>query len=316
MKKYNILPLCLASMALVQSSLVFGGTFANEQKSESVFDKAIRPITSPTLFDLAVPRTQVNAIYINQVMPDNIELAGGGTAPLGGDFNVYAVQFEYALNERTSIIATKDGYIDFNPDNTASSQSGFANLGAGIKRALIYDTKDQFILSGIVGAELPTGNSDVWQGEGMGAADLRLTALKLYDRLQLAGSASVHVPFDGAESLTGMFNLHASYEISPWFIPVIEMSWFRVINDGDGSFGFNDQGGSLVPQNAAFEAGDLVNWGTANGEDNPDIVNLALGFRSRLSDNSTFGVAYEFPLTDDEATLLSERVTASLTYTF
>lgn len=313
-------PTALLSCALLTST--FAGDLANDivpltpASEASVFDRAIRPITTPTLFDLAVPRTSANLIYMNQSMPDTVALANGGSVDVGGGFDVYALQLEYALDERTSIIATKDGFIDFNPDETLSSQSGFANLGAGIKRALVYKPEAGYIMSGIIGVEIPTGNSDVWQGEGKGALDLRLTNVKLMDSFQFASSASLHIPFDDAESLTGMINLHASYEVSPWFIPVVELNWLRVIEPGDGSFGFNDQGGTLVPANIAFEGGDLVNFGAANSDDNADIVNLALGFRSRISDNATLGVAYEFPLTDDSETLLEDRITASLNYVF
>lgn len=313
----------LLSLALLLPSTAVAGDFLErltfpepETTSSDPFAQAIRPITSPTLFDLAVPRTSANLIYINQSLPNSITAADGSSVALGGDFNVYALQLEYALNKRTSIIATKDGYIDFNPDNNLSSAGGFANLGAGIKHALIYQPENQFILSGIVGIELPTGNSDVFQGTGDGAADLRLTTVKLWDRLQLATSASLHIPFDNAESTTGMVNLHLSYEVTPWFIPLVEFNWLRTIDEGNGSFRFSDQLGSTVPQIASFEGGDLINLGAANGESNADIINLAIGFRSRLSEHATFGIAYEFPLTDDNETLLDDRVTASITYTF
>ena len=280
------------------------------------FDKAIRPVTSPTLFDLALPRTSANLIFINQSLPSSVNSTLGEVS-LDGDFNVYAIQLEYALNERTSIVATKDGYIDFNPDDTLSSEEGFANLGAGLKRAFIYNPEQQFIFSGIAGVEVPTGNSDVFQGTGSGAIDLRLSALKLCEGFQFASSASLHIPFDNSESLTGQINLHASYELSPWFIPLVELSWFRTIESGDGSFDFGgSQGGSTVPEILTFEGGDLINVGAENGDENADIVNFAFGFRSRITDQITFGAAYEFPLTDDTETLLDRRVTASLTYNF
>ena len=301
------------------TSLAVSVGISSAQEKGSVLDpfsRAIRPISSPTLFDLALPRTSANLIYINQSLPSLIN-ATLGSVPLNGDFNLYALQLEYAINERTSIIATKDGYIDFNPSNTLSSEDGFANIGAGIKRALIYNPEDQFILSGILGVEIPTGNSDVFQGEGGGALDIRLTTLKLYDRLQLATSASFHIPFDDADSVTGMINLHASYEITPWFIPVAELSWFRSFDDGDGSTNFSSsQGGDLVPSVITFEGGDLINFGASNGDENADIVNVAFGFRSRISDQMTLGVAYELPLTESSETLLDKRVTASLTYNF
>lgn len=54
---------------------------------------AIRPFTNPTLFDLAVPRTQLHGIFIHNTMPSSVEIVGGGLVPLNGDFQLYAVQF-------------------------------------------------------------------------------------------------------------------------------------------------------------------------------------------------------------------------------
>ena len=286
--------------------------------ADDVFSSAIRPITAPTIFDLAVPRTQIHAIYMHQSLPDAVNVAGlpVDTVPLGGDFNLYALQFEIALNERTSIVATKDGYIDFNPDNVLSSDEGFANLGLGIKRALIYRPESKYILSGIATVEIPIGDSEVWQGEGEGALNLNLAGLKLYDRLQVASNLGLHIPFDDAQSFTGSVSLHASYEVTPLFIPLIELNWYHVFDEGDGTSTFDNQGGSLVPMVAQFEGGDLINLGAANADDNPDAVTLGLGFRSRINDNATLGFAYEIPLTDDENGLLDDRFTVDLVWKF
>ena len=59
--------------------------------------------------------------------------------------------------------------------------------------------------------------------------------------------------------------------------------------------------------------GDLVNFGAANAKDNEDFVSLALGARYRTCSAATVGAAYEFPLTDDDATLMDYRVTVDIT---
>jgi hypothetical protein len=312
------------------------------------FESAIRPITNPTLFDLAVPRTQIHAVFMHQQLPSQLSTQAGkldvdlilGTAdpdriilgngtfavmdladpvpselPVDGDFNLFAVQFEYAFNERFSLVATKDGYIDFNPDDTLVESEGFANLAAGIKYALIYRPEDQFILSGIATVELPTGDSEVWQGNGDGALNLTLTDLKMWDRLQMAGATGVHIPFDSdAESFTGFLSAHVSYEISPWFIPLVELNWYHVFEEGDGSSSFDDQ--PAIPAIANFEGGDLINFGAANSGVNEDIVTIGLGFRSRLSQATTIGFAWETPLTDEKENLMDNRFTADLIWEF
>jgi hypothetical protein len=298
------------TIAIAASLVVTGGALAQD-----AFSDAMRPITAPTVFDLALPRTQLHAIYLNQSMPSMIS-AGGGQVGLGGDFQVYALQFEYAFNERTSFVATKDGYIDFNPDQTLSSESGFADLGFGIKHALIYDPAQEFVLSGIATVEIPTGESEVWQGEGDGILNLNLSALKLCNKFQFAGNLGLHIPFSDAQSLTGSLSLHASYEVTPWFIPLIELNWFHTFDPGEGSLSYTNQLGNTVPSIVEFEAGDLINWGTQNADNNRDFVTLGLGFRSRLCEAATFGFAYEFPLTDEEDGLMDDRFTLDVVYKF
>ena len=283
--------------------------------AQDAFSDAIRPITSPTIFDLAVPRTQVHAIYMHQNMPGSVSTIAGDV-PLGGDFNLYALQFEIALDERTSIVAVKDGYIDFNPDSTLVDNQGFANLGLGIKRALIYRPETSYIMSGIATVEIPIGSSNVWQGEGDGALNLNLSNLKLCEDLQLASNLGLHIPFNDSQSLTGSVSLHASYEITPWFIPLIELNWFHTFDAGDGTSDFGKQLGSTVPAIVQFEGGDLINLGAANAGDNHDAVILGLGFRSRLNEDATVGFAYEIPLTDDQDGLMEDRLTVDLTWKF
>ena len=299
------------TFVLAASLALTGGALAQD-----AFSQAIRPITNPTIFDLAVPRTQFHAIYLNQSMPSTVSTAIAPALPLGGDFQLYALQFEYAFNNRTSFVATKDGYIDFNPDATLSRTEGFADLGFGIKHALIYDTDNEFVLSGIATVEIPTGESEVWQGEGDGILNLNLAALKLCGPLQLAGNMGLQIPFSDAQSLTGSISLHASYEVTPWFIPLVELNWFHTFDPGDGSLTFTNQLGNTVPAVANFEAGDLINWGSVNGDVNRDFVTLGVGFRSKLSNTASLGFAYEFPLTEEEEGLMEDRFTVDLVWRF
>ena len=83
---------------------------------------------------------------------------------LGGDVEVYALQFEIALNDRLSIVATKDGFVDMNPDNTLGGTDGFANLGAGLKYAFILDPASGTCVSGTATFEVPIGDDEVFQG--------------------------------------------------------------------------------------------------------------------------------------------------------
>ncbi|WP_018970115.1 transporter [Rubritalea marina] len=273
------------------------------------FADAILPISNPTYHGSAVPKTNIHPIFMHQQHPNKVN-AAGTQVPVGGDLNLIAVQFEFAFNERLSLIATKDGYIDFNPDQTLQQTNGFANLAAGLKYAFILDHEKQFALSGSAVLEVPTGNRDVFQGYGNGATNLLLTGLKLHKGWQFSGSAGVHLPFDSnEESTTGFMSGHVSYHVTEKFVPLIELNWFRVLSEGKG------QGAPLGPL-VEFDSSDLLNLGASNGKLNKDAVTLAAGARYKFTDRFNVGAAYEAPLTDEENGLMKSRITVDAVFTF
>ena len=281
----------------------------------SGFDQARRPISNPTLFDLALPGTNIHPIFMYQNMPDSVSLANG-SLPLGGDFQLYGLQFEIAVNERLSIVASKLGYLDFNPNRGLADTSGWANLGGGVKYAFFYDPAQQVAVSGTATVELPTGSTDVFQGEGDGLLNLSVSGVKLHDQWQFAGALGWQAPFSSEQSHIGWMSAHVSYEMNPYFVPLLELNWFHVIDAGNGKMGFRAQFGRTVPANAAFEGGDLINLGARHAGINRDSVTAALGFRSRLNPALDLGFAYEFPVTDQNDGLLENRFTIDMVWRF
>lgn len=312
----------LLKTAILATTFSFSQAYAGEvmeafESQTKGFELARRPITNPTLFDSALPSTNVHGIFLRQHHPNQLNLAGGGSVPAGGYFDLYALQFEIALNKTTSIVATKDGYIDFNPDSTLSQESGFANLGLGVKHAFYINEEKLEALSVTATVELPTGNRDVWQGNGKGAINLNLNGLKLMNQWQFAGSLGVHLPFDSDEtSTTGFVSAHAGYNVTDKLYFLTEANWYRVISDGDGNSNFPAQLGGAVPSAVAFEGGDLINLGAGNASLNKDMITAAVGFRYKLSDKSDIGIAYEIPLTEDSDSLMKDRITIDFLYKF
>ena len=316
--------------AILTASILFGASFSqageptvDSSKAVSLqppplvnpFDTALRPVTSPTLFDLAIPRTQANLLFIHQRHPDRLSTVIGDV-PVGGDFQVYALQLEWALNERFSLVAAKDGYIDFNPDTTLSKTNGWANLAAGVKYAFLYKPEDALAAALNLQVEVPTGNSKVWQGEGDGAVIPSISAVKLWNGFQFAGNFGARIPFDNnGDSTTMHANAHISYAVTKRFSPLVELNYFRVLDEGAGENRFPAQAGGAVPSLVTFEGGDLINIGTANASDK-DFVSLGLGFRYKVTDKIHIGAAYEIPLTDEEASLMQSRVTVSAVIRF
>lgn len=313
----HLIPIA-CSLATIASS-AFAGTITYDSGdaisagTPQGFESIRRPISNRTLFDSALPGTKIHPVVMYQRLPSQVNTTLG-KVPMGGDFQVYALQFEIALNERLSVVATKDGYIDFNPDYTFKNASGFANLEAGLKYAFLLDPANGTAVSGTATFELPTGNREVFQGEGDGAVNLILSGLKLQDAWQFAGAAGVHLPFSGQMSTTSFVSAHASYEVCPLFIPLVEVNWFHVLSPGNGKSSFGGQPG--VSGIGDFEGFDLINFGAANSSAHRDLVTAAVGFRSRLSDSVDVGVAYELPLTSSENSILKDRVTVDLVWNF
>lgn len=316
MMKSFLAPLVVASTCTVS----LAGEIANmpPPKPESGGDWLMdlrRPMTNPTLFDLAVPSTNIRPIFAYHALPDFVNTTAGNL-PVGGDVQVYALQFEYALSDRLSIVATKDGYVDFNPDATLSSESGFANLGGGLKYAFLLDPAAGHALSGSMTFEFPTGNSDVFQGAGDGAVNLILSGVKTLDQWQFAGGAGLTIPFSDQQATSSFLSTHVSYEVTPWFIPLVELNWFSVLDAGDGRRAFNSQAGGAVPVIAEFEGFDFFNIGAGNAEENRHLVTAAVGFRSQITDSIQTGVAYEIPLTSEENSVIESRLTLDLVWRF
>jgi hypothetical protein len=298
------------------------GTVATEPlapvlETTSGFESVRRPISNPTLFDLAVPTTNIHAIAMYHDLPNYVNTTIGAV-PMGGHVEVYALQAELALTERLSLVATKDGYVRVRPKTQPlwSQQSGFANIAAGAKYAFIYDPQNTFALSGTATIEVPTGNHDVFQGEGDGAVNLILSTVKVWDKFQLAAGAGAHLEFSSQLSDSSFVSAHASYEVVPWFIPLVEVNWFHVLSTGNGNPNFFKQAGGAVPVVAGFEGNDLLNFGASNASMNRDLVTAAFGFRSRLCSTVDLGLAYEIPLTDQNDSIISDRWTLDLVWRF
>lgn len=304
------------------AATAFAGSVAIEpapvlQTTTDGFANARRPITNPTMFDLALPSTNVHPIFLYHQLPSYVNTTVGPLA-MGGHVEVYALQFEIAFNERLSLVATKDGYVRFKPDAGTlwNKESGFANIAAGLKYAFIYDPENAFALSGTATYELPTGNHDVYQGEGNGVLNLILSGVKLWDDFQLAGAGGVRLPFDGQQASNSFVSAHASYEVTPWFIPLVEMNWHHVLSTGNGRNNYFSQALGLTPVVATFEGNDLLNFGAANASQNRDLVTAAVGFRSRLNEAMNVGLAYEVPLTDKNDGVIDDRFTLDFIWNF
>ena len=275
----------------------------------------LRPITNPVNFDSPEVSRLIHPIFIYQSLPDTVSTTLGDL-PVNGDFQVYAVQIEIPFNQDLSLVALKDGYIDYNPDATLSREDGFADLAAGLKWVCWRsDDNDRLVsVKGVV--ELPTGNDDVWQGNGDGTLNPSISGLmKVGDKTQLAGTVGHIFALSGEESSMLFDSWHFSYALTENFFPVLELNHIWVTEAGDGVQQFNDHVDGGVPAVANFEGGDLVNFGAANADDEHQLT-VGIGARCRASEDLDLGAAIELPLHDDKDGLIDLRVTVDAVWYF
>ena len=69
-------------------------------------------------------------------------------------------------------------------------------------------------------------------------------------------------------------------------------------------------------QVSLFDEAESGDAGQAEQAPDEDIVTIGLGFRSRLSQATTIGFAWETPLTDEKENLMDNRFTADLIWEF
>lgn len=286
------------------------------QLTPDQFSEARRPITNIVNFDLPIPRSSVRPIYMYHAFPEQVNTTLG-PVPLGGDLQLFAVQAELALSDRLSLVAAKDGYIVFNPDGTLFNDAeGFADLALGPKYTFYLDEGNGWAAAGKLILELPMGADRVWQGNGSTAMP-SVSVMKLMDEWQFLGMMGLTLPFDmDEESTLFMQSYHVSYSLmEDRIFPLLELNHFHVIDAGQGNANFMPQAGGLVPGVAQFEGGDLVNLGSQNSGGS-DVFTMAVGVRGRLMEGTDCGIAWEFPLTDEEDNLMESRITVDIDFSF
>lgn len=289
------------SIAAIAGLGVFTASAASAQGGFTLFgdpspalpavQKTVRPLTAPYFHEDSFITTDIRAWYVNhQFYNDTI----------GGEAEVFAVQVRAAITQNLQFVAYKDGYVQFS--DTLGEESGWNDIGAGLKWAFLQDWDRQLHLAAGAGYELPLGDEDVLQD----ADEFRLwlSANKGFDRLHLGATVNYRIAGDNSDGALGaadMFtmHLHADYHLTDWFSPVIEVNGYFVTDEGPG----------VVP----FSGVDAVAIG--GGEDE-DTITGALGGEFRPF-GPDFGLraAYETQLTGNDS-LFGHRWTVSAVYEF
>ncbi len=260
-------------------------------------DHYVPAITNPVLNESPYITTEVRAFYMYNRIPRDFALGKG-------QLNLYAVQLRAALSDRLALIATKDGYAQIHFKN-GIEDSGFANLAAGLKYAVVADESSHTYLSVGGRYEAPSGSLEVvgidLQGTGDGLIDVFVSGATVLEHgtgLQASMGFNVALDQDNDSSLFHS-SLHADQELLTGLYGVLELNLVTTIEDGSRTTGAG-----------SFEGVDLANFGNSNSG---TVVSLGVGSRYQLNDHLQCGLAFEFPLTDRED-ILGDRLTFDVIY--
>ena len=278
-------------LSVVSLSLVASCVSLEERTWHKRF---IEPVSAGTTFESPVIDSHLEAHIAHQNFPNNSIFGGGG-------FDLYAVQARFAVTDRLAVIATKDGYIDLDP-NVGADQSGLADIAGGVKYAAYVNEDSGVIVTPGIIFETKSGDRDVFQGNGDGLVRPFVSAGWDLEEFNVLGSFALNQPLDGdAEVASIDYHLHVSREVAPNLFPLLEINGITYTNDGN-----------VLPVN--FEGGDLINLGSANVSGNT-VIWGALGAAYNISERWQAGIVYEWPWTSRED-LMEDRIWASLVWRF
>ncbi len=299
----------IASSTAVLTAALATSASAGNANTTNWLDNTISPVANPIYFEDPRVTSEVRPVYMYHWLPDTFHFSGG-TVPLGGQVQVMAVQLRYALTEKLGLIATKDGYIEFQPHHTLGHEYGWGDLAAGLKYVLVDDQDNQAILTPGFTLTVPTGSPDVFQGHGSGEWNVFVSAEKGFDQLHFTGNAGFIIPNNFAQSTSQLhYSLQADYYLCQYFIPFAVANGYTILSNGNGQ---SSQSLQAVPLNT--EGYDLINFGSADAAGTTQMT-VGGGARSRILKNLDVGFAYEVGVVNPVG-IFESRVTADVIWRF
>jgi hypothetical protein len=300
----NHLPASLWLTALSACAAIISPTYAGTPSAkapnpvpEAAVDwkaHTISPVANPIFFEDPIIRSEIRPIFAYHRI-DPAFVTGDGDAQL------YALQVRFALTERLAFIASQDGYMNISTAGLGDL-SGWMDIAAGFKYALIDDKENQFIVTPGFTFIIPTGSEEIFQGKGSGEWNLFVSAAKGFDDFHLTGNLGVRLPNDSDEQSTVMhYSLMADYYTCRYFIPFVVANAWTVLSEGNG-----------IPLDS--EGYDVINFGSSLSGGTTQMT-VGGGFRSRILDNVDLGFSYEKAVLSPEG-LTDDRFTFDVSIRF
>ncbi len=268
--------------------------------SDHCFDDFISPMSNFIFFEDPRTLTEARAIFFHHELPDSI----GSLGLPGGDVQLYALQLRFALSERLSVIAVKDGFVVADIDGGPLDDlldDGWADISGGLKYNLVRDPVGGNLLSAGFTYEVPIGSQRTLQDIGDGEFHFFVSAGKrIFNGLgHYMGAFGYRLPVDDSvQSSAVHWSNHVDLKLNDWLYVFTENIWWH----------WTDSSDTGLPLGVSGQ--DAFNFSSTNVANN-DLVTQSVGAKLKPNANTEFGVAYEFPLTDFED-IISSRLQVEL----
>lgn len=264
-------------------------------ESDHAFDGFSTPLSNPVQSKDPRSLTEVRFLYIGDYSRKSTPVIGGGT------FQVYAMQVRLAVTDRLQLYADKDGLVMVSPKD-ARSIFGIANIMAGAKYVFIRDEENQFLFSGALQYEAPTGYPAIFEGHGNGLLGVYgIVGKQFFDNWHFISTFGQNIALNQSNSGYFMTTAHLDRRFGKW-VPFYEANWF-----------YYNQSGNHLP-GVGIEGGGLLNLG-ASKVMGLNYVTNAVGFNYEFNQHVIFGIAYEFQLTS-RAMLMNNMLNMQLIFRY
>ena len=281
------------------------------------YEGFVPPMMHPYLFEDPFITTGVSGWGIWHEFP-------GDSILDGGHLWAAALQARIAITDRIAFIATRDGWVDFEPGlSLLDNRRGSADLGLGFKVAAIDLPEVPFILTPSLRLQIAQGSQDVLQGNGDGILIPAVSAAWGRGNFHVIGDVGMEIALDpDAQSTSLFYHAHLDYALHRFLVPFVEIGGFTYTDGGDGSTKIRLRGGDEVSLRDAQallgedpeEGYDYANLGS-RGMAGHTVVAGAVGVRVPINRHVILGAAWEYPLTPSRD-VLRQRASMNVTIEF
>jgi hypothetical protein len=199
-----------------------------------------------------------------------------------GDIQLYGAGLSLALSDRLSVGLSKGGYA---VAHYTHDRDGWLNLGGYVQYTLIRGVPDQFLLTGGIQWEAPTGESSVFQGHGPAYLAPYVTGGKEFGDFHILSTFGFQFAAQGGTDTTNTLygTVHFDRGMFGWFYPLVEFNWEALTSAFDPN----------RPTRRGFIDFGMVN---ATGA----LLTVAPGFNAVLvQDRLEVGMVYQTPIASE-----------------